>query len=151
MSNPFRTKGSIFSSLSRNDPIRESTWFHSKKPLQNYFNFFRQRSSLGTEDFLDIFPGFGILYGPLYLTPSPSSSFPIFRTLFTPRPTHIAPIESRGLACLLLDNTFDSRTSGLRLSPPLPPRKNANIPDRIIIALSFILLCVLDIIPWSAS
>jgi len=99
-----RTKGSILFSLSRNGPIRP-TWFHSKKPLQNYFNFFRQRSLLPGAPKIssDISPGFGILHGPLYLTllrapPSLSLSF-------TPRPRISLAIESREPARLLFDNT----------------------------------------------
>lgn len=102
MSGPFaqevRTKGSILSSLSRNDPIQPLD-FTLRSRYETISISFAEGPS-ATEDFLDISRRFGILYGPLYLSPlgSPASPLALSRSpsLFTPRSTHIAPIESRG-------------------------------------------------------
>lgn len=102
MSSPFaqevRTKGSILSSLSRNDPIQPLD-FTLRSRYETISISFAEGPS-GTEDFFDISRRFGILYGPLYLNPSALPPHPLVRScspsLFTPRSTHIAPIESRG-------------------------------------------------------
>lgn len=72
MSSPFaqevRTKGSILSSLSRNDPIQPLD-FTLRSRYETISISFAEGPS-GTEDFFDISRRFGILYGPLYLNPS---------------------------------------------------------------------------------
>lgn len=71
MSSPFaqevRTKESILSSLSRNDPIQPLDFTLRSRYETISISFARGPS--GTEDFFDISRGFGILYGPLYLAP----------------------------------------------------------------------------------
>lgn len=126
--------------------LSESTWFHSKKPLQNYFNFFCQRSSWHRR-FPRYFPQDSAFSTDHFISPlvPPSTPFPTYPTLFTPRPTHIAPIESRAdwHACCSITR---SHTSGLLLSPLSSPRKNANIP--IVLLLPSVSSSVfLDIIP----
>lgn len=71
MSSPFaqevRTKESILSSLSRNDPIQPLDFTLRSRYETISISFAKGPS--GTEDFFDISRGFGILYGPLYLAP----------------------------------------------------------------------------------
>lgn len=77
------------------------------------------KGPLGTEDFLDIFPGFGILYGPLYLAPSPPSLFLSFLYPFRASPDAYRSDRVADWRCLLLDNTFAyERTSPFPPSPP---------------------------------
>lgn len=114
MSSPFaqevRTKGSILSSLSRNDPIQPLD-FTLRSRYETISISFAEGPS-GTEDFFDISRRFGILYGPLYLNPSALHPHPLVLSrspsLFTPRSTHIAPIESRGTggACCSITRTL---------------------------------------------
>ena len=135
MSSPFiqevRTKESILSSLSRNDPIQPLDFTLRSRYETISISFAKGPS--GTEDFFDISRGFGILYGPLYLTPlalflppllfSCLSSF----SFFTPRPTHIAPIESQWNWCACCSIT---RTFAYKMNRP----KSANI--QIVLLLS---------------
>lgn len=111
MSSPFaqevRTKGSILSSLSRNDPIQPLD-FTLRSRYETISISFAEGPS-GTEDFFDISRRFGILYGPLYLNPSrlsllsPSSSPALLP--FSRLARRISLQSSRAeLARLLLDN-----------------------------------------------
>ena len=114
MSSPFiqevRTKESILSSLSRNDPIQPLDFTLRSRYETISISFAKGPS--GTEDFFDISRGFGILYGPLYLTPlalflpPPALFLSFFLLLF-----HASPDAYRSnrvaveLVRLLLDNT----------------------------------------------
>lgn len=62
-----RTKESILSSLSRNDPIQPLDFTLRSRYETISISFAKGPPS--ANDFFDIFRGFGILYGPLYLAP----------------------------------------------------------------------------------
>jgi len=134
MSGPFaqevRTKESILSSLSRNDPIQPLDFTLRSRYETISISFAKGPS--GTEDFFDISRGFGILYGPLYLTPLalfPPLLFscPSFSP-FSRLARRISLQSSRTeLVRLLLDNT------DIRVQNGSP--KECQYPDRIIIVL----------------
>jgi len=142
MSSPFiqevRTKESILSSLSRNDPIQPLDFTLRSRYETISISFAKGPS--GTEDFFDISRGFGILYGPLYLTPlalflpPPALFLSFFLLLF-----HASPDAYRSnrvaveLVRLLLDNT------DIRVQNESP--KECQYPDRIIIVLVSHPLC----------
>lgn len=110
MSSPFaqevRTKGSILSSLSRNDPIQPLD-FTLRSRYETISISFAEGPS-GTEDFFDISRRFGILYGPLYLNPSALPPLPLSSPALLPfsRLARRISLQSSSaeLARLLLDN-----------------------------------------------
>lgn len=113
MSSPFaqeiRTKESILSSLSRNDPIQPLDFTLRSRYETISISFAKGPS--GTEDFFDISRGFGILYGPLYLAP-----LVLFLVAFS-FPFHASPDAYRSnrvarnwRACCSITRTFAVRT-----------------------------------------
>jgi len=62
-----RTKESILSSLSHNDPIQPLDF--TLRSRYKTISISLAKGPTGTEDFFDISRGFGTLYGPLYLAP----------------------------------------------------------------------------------
>lgn len=113
--------------------LSESTWFHSKKPLQNYFNFFCQRSSWHRR-FSRYFPRIRhsprtTLSRPLVLPPSLSSILSFLPFSRLARRISLQSSRADWHACCSITR---SRTSGL-LFFPLRPRNNANIPIVILL------------------
>jgi len=113
MNSPFaqevRTKESILSSLSHNDPIQPLDF--TLRSRYKTISISLAKGPTGTENFFDISRGFGILYGPFYLAPLAllllSFSFPFSRLA-----RRISLQSSRPeLTRLLLDNTNGSPIS----------------------------------------
>lgn len=125
-----RTKESILSSLSRNDPIQPLDFTLRSRYETISISFAKGPS--GAEDFFDISPGFGILYGPLYLALlPPSSSLPCSSlTLFHASSDAYRSnrVARNWRACCSI-----TRTSAYERIAVIP--KSANIQIGIIIAL----------------
>jgi len=113
MNSPFaqevRTKESILSSLSHNDPIQPLDF--TLRSRYKTISISLAKGPTGTEDFFDISREFGILHGPFYLAPFSSPAL-VLLFPFSRLARRISLQSSRPeLTRLLLDNTNVSRTN----------------------------------------